>query len=153
MSFTLTGTITGAAITGLSSPTYTLSLDNNPANNGRQSYVSALGGTQSGVTTHSAADSFTVSVYRPVSYRLLNFVSSTIARKAPKNTWKVIIRKGVTYLSGQPKDVAMMSFLIEVPSGTETADVINFKAMTSLAIGYLDAKAQEVADSVLTNSI
>lgn len=151
--FTLTGTINGAAITGLTSPTYTLSADNNPANNGKQSIVSAIGGTQSGVTIHSAADPFTVAAYKPVSYRLLNFVSSTVARKAPKNTWKVIIRKGTTYLSGQPKDVSMISFLIEVPSGTEVADAVNFKAMVSLAIGYLNAKAQEVVDSVLTNSI
>lgn len=59
MSFTLTSPITGAAQTGFTSPTYTLTSDLAPDNNGKQVAVTALGGTQVGVTTHSVAAPFT----------------------------------------------------------------------------------------------
>lgn len=152
MAITIVGSVTGAAITGLTSPTYTLTQDYMQGN-GKQSIVTSLGGTQTGVTVHSAADPFTVAVYKPLAYRFLNFVSSTVARRAPKNTWKVVIKKGVTYLAGQPKDVAMTSFLIDLPAGCEIADVANIRAMLSCGIGVIYGQADNISVSAITNSI
>jgi hypothetical protein len=153
MSLNLTSTITGSAITGLTSPTYTLQAGNNPSNNGKQSFVTALGGTQSGVTAHSASDVFMIRAYQPAVYKALNFVSSAIARKAPKNTYKVIFSKGVTFMTGQPKDISYFTFMVDVPAGSEALDAVELKALISCASGWLVANTTNLADSVVQNSI
>lgn len=45
MTMNLTTPLTGAAQTGFTAPTYTLTLDVNPAQNAKQWAVTALGGT------------------------------------------------------------------------------------------------------------
>lgn len=153
MGIAITGTITGTAQTGLTSPGYTASADNNPANNGKQSIITALTGTQTNVTVHSGADPFTVSVFKPLTYRLLSFVTSTVVRRPPRNVWKVVTRKGTTFLTGQPKDVAMMSTLIDLPAGCEAIDSPNIRAMISCHVGLLNGQSANIGDSVLTNSV
>ena len=69
MSFTLTSPVTGGAQTGFTSPTYTIVSDTAPDNNGKQVAVSAIGGTQSGVTIHSVASPFTITFARPKSFK------------------------------------------------------------------------------------
>jgi len=71
MTISYTNPVTGAAQTGLTSPTYTLVADIAPDVNGRQWAVSALGGTQTGVRTHSASDPFTITVMRPKVFQSL----------------------------------------------------------------------------------
>ncbi len=147
------GSVTGSAVTGLTSPTYTLTPDNPTSNNGKQGIVTALGGTQAGVTTHTASDPFTVAIFKPVVYRLINFVTSAVVRKPPTNTWKVVVRKGLTYLAGQPKSTGIMTIMIELPAGVEASDSVEVKALISCACGYVSSNADLLATSVLTNSI
>ena len=55
MAISLTSPITGAAVTGLTSPTYTVAVDTPPNTWSKQWAVTALGGTQTGVDTSSSA--------------------------------------------------------------------------------------------------
>jgi hypothetical protein len=65
MAYSPTSPVTGAAQTGLTSPTYTLSTDVAPSINGKQHAITALGGTQTGVNSHSVAAPFTCTFVRP----------------------------------------------------------------------------------------
>lgn len=58
MSITFPGTLTGAEQTGFTSPTYTTAADNAPDFNAKQVAVTAVGGTQAGVTAHSVSSPF-----------------------------------------------------------------------------------------------
>lgn len=140
MSISWTSPITGQAQTGLTSPTYTTITDTAPANSpGKQVAVSALGGTQAGVTTHSVASPFTLNFTRPSNLRVLgnpNPVTGVITQ-VPTNTYKLITRKGVLPLAGQPFRVMVISTTIDVPAGADTADAPNIRAALSAHFGAL----------------
>ena len=70
MTFSLTSPITGAAQTGFTTPTYTHVADTAPDVNGRQVAITALGGTQAGVTVHSVASPFSITFFRPKAYKV-----------------------------------------------------------------------------------
>jgi hypothetical protein len=69
MSFAPTSPVTGAAQSGLTAPTYTLTADVAPAQNAKQYAVTALGGTQTGVISHSVAAPFTLAMFRQTGER------------------------------------------------------------------------------------
>lgn len=152
MSINLSSPVTGAAQSGLTSPTYTVVGDAAPAANMRQYAVTALGGTQAGVTTHSTNSPFTISFVRPVLYKALGTVnpSTGLVRAVPKNVHKVITRKGMTVLSGQPIATGIITTSIEVPAGVDLADPANLKAALSLHIGALDQLTSELGLLCLT---
>lgn len=151
--FNLTSPVTGAAQTGFTSPTYTLTADNNPSVNGKQWLVTALGGTQTNVTVHTAGDMFTISVFKPLAYKMAAFVSTTVFRKPPRNSYKVIVRKGVAVNANFPKDMAMLQLVVDVPAGSESLDSANLRAMVSLAIGAMSQQSAGFGDTIIQNSI
>lgn len=137
MSVSLTSPVTGAAQTGFTSPTYTLTTDIAPDVNGKQWAVTALGGTQTGVSTHSVSSPFTISVFRPRVLRNIgqpNPVTGVVSN-IPKNTYKVIVRKGAVPLAGQSPQVAIMTITMDVPAGTDTASPAEIRAMLSAGFG------------------
>lgn len=155
MSFSPSSPVTGAAITGLTSPTYTLTADTAPAANAKQYYVSALGGTQAGVTTHSVGSPFTLSMWRPLTLQIVSFFNSFtgFTKKNPKNSYKVITRKGVTPVAGAAVEVALCTVTIEVPAGAESYDAVNVKALLSAAFGATWATAQGISDTAATGTL
>lgn len=140
MSISWSSPITGQAQTGLTSPTYTTITDTAPPGNpGKQVAVSALGGTQTGVNTHSVAIPFTLNFTRPGNLRVLgtpNPVTGVVA-SVPKNTYKHITRKGVLPLTGQPYAVMVITTTIDVPAGADSADPANVRAALSAHLGAL----------------
>jgi hypothetical protein len=140
MSIAVSSPITGQAQTGLTSPTYTAINDTAPPGNpGKQVAISALGGTQTGVTTHTVASPFTLNFTRPGNLRVLgapNPVTGVIAQ-VPMNTYKLITRKGVLPLAGQPYRVMNITTTIDVPAGSDTADSANVRAALSAHLGLL----------------
>jgi hypothetical protein len=150
MSFSLTSPITGLAQTGLTSPTYTHVSDVAPDVNGRQVAVTALGGTQTGVTAHSVASPFTISGWRPKVYKILgnpNPVTGVIA-SVSRNVYKFITRKGVLPLAGQPYQTMLVTTTIEVPAGSDTADAANVRAALSAHFGALSQSSAGIGDTV-----
>ncbi len=151
MSFALTTPVTGAAQTGLTSPTYTVALDTSPDATARQYAVTALGGTQTGVTASSVSSPFTTAMFRPKSYQMLgkpNPVTGLIAR-VPRNVYKVISRKGVTPLAGQPIQNMLITTVIEVPAGADLADNANVRAALSMHFGSIAQATSGIGDTVI----
>jgi hypothetical protein len=152
MAVNLSSPITGLAQTGLTSPTYTIVADTSPSGNpGKQNAVTALGGTQTGVDTHSISKPFTINVTRPASYRALpqpNPVTGVVAN-VPKNATKVITRKGVIPLAGQASQILLIETTISVPAGSDTADPQNIRAALSAHFGALSQVSAGIGDTVI----
>jgi hypothetical protein len=151
MTISITSPITGAAQTGLTSPTYTHVADTAPSNQGRQVAVTAVGGTQTGVNVHSVAAPFTISVFRPAVFKALGKANPTtgIIANVPNNTYKVITRKGVLPLAGQAYRNMQITTLIEVPAGSDLADPANIRAALSAHIGALSQQSAGVGDTAV----
>lgn len=150
--FNPTTPVTGTAQTGLTSPTYTLTDDVAPDSNGKQRAITALGGTQVGVTTHSVASPFTSTFVRPRAFKALGQPNPVTGRVAnvPRNTYRLITRKGVLPLAGQPCQNLMITTIIEVPAGSDLADPANVRAALSAHIGILSQQSAGIGDTVVT---
>lgn len=152
MSFAPSTPLTGAAVTGLTSPTYTLVTDVAPNINGKQFAVSALGGTQTGVDVNTVSKPFTISFFRPPVLRTLpqaNPVTGVI-KNVPMNTYKLITRKGAQPAANQMNLTARITTIIEVPAGTDTYEPEELKAMISAHFGAGWAQASGIADTVVS---
>lgn len=144
--------VTGLAQTGLTSPTYTLSSDIAPDVNGKQYAVTALGGTQTGVTAHSSSSPFTNAMFRPKSFKALSAVNPVTGalKSVPRNSFKLITRKGVIPLAGQPAVNAMITTIIEVPAGSDVNDTLSLRAMLSCHFGVISQLSSELGNTIVT---
>lgn len=152
MSISLTSPVTGSAQTGLTSPTYTHVSDVAPDVNGRQYAVTALGGTQTGATASSVASPFTITFWRPKVLKVLgspNPVTGVIA-SVSRNVYKVVTRKGVTPLADQPYQTMLITTILEVPAGSDTADAVNVRAGLSMHLGSLAQQSSGLGDTVIS---
>lgn len=152
MSFAPASPITGTAQTGLTNPTYTNVSDVAPDATGKQVAVTALGGTQTGVTTHSASSPFTASMFRPKSFKALGTPdpSTGVIYRVGKNNWKIIVRKGVTPAADQSPQTMLITCNIDVPAGADTYDSANVRAAVSFFIGLLNTESADIGDAIVT---
>lgn len=150
MAYSPSSPVTGAAQTGLSSPTYTLSSDTAPDSNGKQHAITALGGTQTGVNVHSVSIPFTATFVRPKVLKALPMPDSNgVVRTVPRNTYFLITRKGVLPLAGQAYQVMTTRTEISVPAGADSADPANIRAALSLHIGVLSQISSGIGDTTI----
>jgi hypothetical protein len=155
MAFSPSSPVTGAPQTGLTSPTYTLVADQAPDINGKQFYVSALGGTQTGVSLHSASSPFTVTMWKPKAAKSLgvpNPVTGVIP-SIPDNVYKIVVRKGLTPALGQSVRPAPFTLTMPVPAGADVYDAANIRAALSLLFGVAWAASTGIGDSTVTNTL
>jgi len=153
MTMQISSPVTGGAQTALTSPTYTLVADTPPNAQSVQKAVTALGGTQSGVDTASSASRpFTITVSRPPVLKQLPPVDPVtgVLRSVPTNTYKVIVRKGVTPLAGQSSRVLNATLQIDVPAGADLADAPNVRAALSLMIGAINQISSGIGDTAVS---
>jgi len=156
MSLTLTTPVTGGAQTGFTAPTYTIQTDTAPTSAGKQYAVSALGGTQTGVDASSSPSRpFTITLMRPQVLRALSPVDPVtgVLRSVPRNTYKIIVRKGVTPLAGQSPAVLNSTLTMDIPAGADIADAANVRASLSLLIGALNSISASIGDTLVTGVI
>lgn len=155
MSFAPTSPITGSAQALLTSPTYSHATDSVPDTNGKQVYVTALGGTQTGVLAHSVAAPFTLSMFRPKALKTLAPVNPVtgVLRNVPMNTYKVLTRKGVIPLAGQSHKTAVIRTELDIPAGSDLADPVSIQAAISAHIGLLTQISSAIGTSVLTGTL
>lgn len=155
MSFAPATPLTGATVTGLTSPTYTLVTDVAPNINGKQYAITALGGTQVGVDVNTVSKPFTISFFRPPVLRTLpqaNPVTGVI-KNVPMNTYKLITRKGAQPAANQMNLTARITTVIEVPAGTDTYEPEELRAMISAHFGAGWNQASGIADTVVSGVI
>lgn len=152
MSFTPSSPVTGGPQTGLTSPTYTLTADTPPDNNAKQYAVTALGGTQTGVSVHSVGSPFTLTMFRPKSYKSLGSPnpSTGVISNVPRNQFKIIVRKGMLPLAGQPTQVAIYTLTCDNPAGADTASPQEIRAALSLMFGALWAESADIGDTEIS---
>lgn len=149
MSISLTSPVTGGPQTGFTSPTYTVVSDLAPPGNpGKQWVVTAIGGTQTGVVPHSVAAPFTINFTRPSVLRVLGTPNPVtgVVTTVPTNTYKVIVRKGVLPLAGQPYRVFNLTLTMDVPAGSDLADPSNLRAALSLMAGSVWQQSAGLGD-------
>lgn len=152
MTWSPTTPVTGGAQTGFTAPTYTLSLDTAPDVNGRQHAVTALGGTQAGVRTHAVSDPFTVTFMRPKNPKALQSPNPVTGKYSavPKNTYGMIVRKGVNFAANNAPQICTLRLTIDVPAGSDAYDSANIRALCSLVSGILSQQASGVGDTLVT---
>lgn len=155
MSYSPSSPVTGGAQTGLTSPTYTIAAAASPDGAyGVQRVVTALGGTQTGVTVHTPSSPFLVNFVGPKQFQLLGAPDANgIIRRVPRNKWKLVALKGVTPASGQLVVPMQGTVSLEVPSGAETYDSANVRAMISLLIGLLNQVSAGLGDTVVSGVV
>lgn len=151
MAITLPASITGASQTGFTDPVYTTAADVAPDINGKQVAVTAIGGTQTGVTVHSVSSPFTVTFYRPKILKRVGVPGNNgYIANVQTNNYKLITRKGVLPLAGQPTRNMNITTLIEVPAGADTADMANIRAAISAHVGTLNGISPGLGDTLVS---
>lgn len=152
MAITPTSPITGGAQTGLTNPTYGVSVDSTPTGRGKQWAVTSLGGTQPGVSVHGAAIPFTLTYFPPAAYKQMGNINPATGapRTIPKNVHRVLIRKGLLSLANYPVQVATIDIAIKLPAGCEAASPAEVRAMYSAAIGWLHQQSDGFGDTAIS---
>jgi hypothetical protein len=155
MSFAPASPVTGAAVTGLTSPTFTLTTDVAPNINGKQFAITALGGTQTGVDVNTVSKPFTLTFFRPQVLRGLPQANPVtgVVKNVPMNTYKMITRKGVAPAANQALLTARITTIIEVPAGSDTYEPEDLRAMVSAHFGAGWAQASGIADTIVSGVI
>jgi hypothetical protein len=123
-----------------------------PESNGEQVAIDTIGGTQSGVDAHSVSKPFTITIFKPKTFKSLPVVNPVTGQlpNVPRNVYKVITRKGVTPLSGQADVPMLVETIIHVPAGADTADPTNVQAALSAHIGALWDQSSGIGDTALS---
>lgn len=154
MPINLTTAITGVVLNGFTAPTYTLTEDRGPNNWTKQSVVTALGGTQTGVRTHSPSDPFTISVSKqaqPVAAPKLGF--NGVLGRLGRNKVSFLLRKGTIPLVNQAAQVSDLRIEVNTVSGAEVNDKANLAAMLSAGAALLNREAANLLDATTTQVI
>jgi len=148
MTVSISSPVTGAAITGLTSPTHTLTADTPPDSNAKCYVVTSLGGTQTNVRTHTLSDPFSISVWKPKVPKALpakNPITSQYPN-VPMNQYAIIVRKGVYIDAASVLRQLTIRVLVDVPAGADAADAVNIKSALSLLGGVLFAEGDDFSD-------
>lgn len=148
--------VTGATVTGLISPTYTLAIDSVAANqNGVAYYVSALGGTQTGVRTHTVSSPFRAVFTRPLVPKTLGAPnpSTGVIPQVPFNKYGFSIAKGLAVAANQPYFPGYCRGSFDIPAGAETYDAVNMAALYSMSSGVLFGNATSLYTLAVTGTM
>lgn len=155
MAISLSSPVTGATVTGLTSPTYSVAVDQPPNSYSKQWYVSAIGGTQTGVDLSSTANKpWTFTFSRPASIKTLNAVDvSGVVRSVGYNVYEMLMRRGFLPLAGQAVRVSNWKAQFPILVGSDAADAANIRAGVSSFIGVLNQQANGLSDSFISGSL
>jgi len=155
MPFSPTSPVTGAAVTGLTSPTYTLTADTPPNSNSKQYAVSALGGTQTGVDVNTVSKPFTLTMFRPPVLRPLPQANVTtgVIPAIPLNTYKIAVRKGSVPAANQVPQLMRAYAVVEMPAGCDSYETEEAKAMWSCFVGSLNQNSDAIFSVFVTGTL
>jgi hypothetical protein len=155
MSLTLTGVITGQPQTGLTSPTYTHVADTAVDVNAKASSVTTLGGTQTGVRTHTVSDPFYNVFVKPKVLKALPQPNPITGKypTIPYNNYMFKTTKGVLPALGVSAVPMRITTTIEVPAGADSYDIVNIRAALSDHFGESVSNSAGIGDSMNTGII
>lgn len=151
MTVAITTPVTGSAQTGFTAPTYSHVIDSAVDSNIKQYAVTALGGTQVGVTLHSVSSPFTISASKPKQLRALGRPGANgFIAQVPNNIYRTLTRKGVVPAVSQPARTLTIDTNISVPAGADTHDAANVRAAISVHIGVLMQISAGLGDTAIS---
>jgi hypothetical protein len=146
--------VTGTAITGLTSPTYTFVTDTAPAVTAKQWACTALGGTQTGASAHTVSSPFTFTFFRAPTLRTIPSVNANgVIKNIPVNTYKALLRKGAVPALNQAPVVNSVEIKFNVHAGSDSQSPVEISAMMSCLVGLLTQNAQGISDTLKTGTI
>ncbi len=145
---------TGGAITGFTTPAFTLVDDTAPAVNAKQKTVSALTGTQGTATANTVSKPFTSTFYKPAQVKSLPAANPMTGLRGavPNNQYKLIIRKG-GYAASDVPVTAVARLTIDVPAGMDTYNPDEVRSLVSFLVGILNEESADLADTLLTGVV
>jgi len=155
MSIAIPTTITGAAQTGFTSPTYTTVADKSPDPASNQYVVTAVGGTQTGARIHSVSDPFLFGVTKPKSMKALPSPNPVTGKypPLPSNRYAIQVHKGVNFAANNAPAVAHARLYVDVPVGSDAYDPANLRAMLSALIGAVSTLSAGIGDTAANGVI
>jgi hypothetical protein len=144
---------TGGAITGFTSPTFTLVDDVPLVANARQKTVSAIS-TQGTATANSISRPYTATFYKPATLARLPAPNPLTGARGsiPNNQYKLVIRKGGEAAAGVPCQ-AVVRVTIDVPAGMDSYAPDDVKSMVSFLVGLLNEECNDLADTLITGIV
>lgn len=150
--FTIPASVTGTGQTGFTSPTYTLTQGTAPTQAGKQGLVTALGGTQPGVSVNSPLIPFRLNLITPLNIRSAapqrSNANQLIANN--RNKWLFIGAKGGLLIPASNIYGQMdVKFECNIPAGMETASPAEIRAFWSLFGGWASSKSSEWAETMI----
>jgi hypothetical protein len=98
---------------------------------------------------------FTLTFFRPKAFRFLGKPNPTtgLIKDVPRNSFKLITRKGVTVLTGQPFANMQITTVIDIPAGSDTADAANIRAALSAHFGAVAQQTAGVGDTCVSGVV
>jgi hypothetical protein len=101
------------------------------------------------------ASPFTITFWRPKVFKFLGKPNPTtgIVKDVPRNTFKLLTRKGVLPLAGQPYSNMQITTMIDLPAGADLADAANVRAAISAHIGALTQQSAGIGDTVVSGIV
>lgn len=147
--------LTGSAITGLTSPTYTLTSDTPPDVNAKAWVVTALGGTQTGVSVHKNEMPFRIIVRRPKVVKTPSARNSVTGQyvNSGKNEYTFTFVKGVNVLNGMSNtqyETIVAKLTLAVPAAVGN-DESQLSALASCLGGFVANQIQGIKDTSLNS--
>lgn len=142
--------ITGIVLNGFTAPVYNMTVDTAPTGIQKQSVVSSLGGTQTGVRVHSPSDPFTVAVLKGATAVFPKVNLQGYLGRAGRNKYTLLLRKGTIPLVGQIPQISDMRIEVNVVSGAEVNDKANVAALFSAGAALLNREAANYMDTTFT---
>jgi len=158
MSLNPTSPVTGAAVTGLTTPGYVFTEDQAPDGNTRKFVITSVTGTQTGVEAHSVASPFYVLVRRPSQVKTLGRINPVTGQPTsiPVNEHRVSLFKGATIAGTVATEaILVLDLRIRTPAGIDLVanDTEELKAALSFFGGFLSANASGLYDLICTNML
>lgn len=141
---------TGGAVTGFTSPAFTLVDDTAPVVNAKQKTVTNVSGVGT-ATPNTASRPFTATFYRPAAISQLPAANPVTGKRGqiPNNEYKLIIRKG-GFASSDTPCTAVARLSISVPAGMDSYNADEVKALVSFLVGLLNEESNDLADTLVT---
>jgi hypothetical protein len=101
------------------------------------------------------ASPFTITFTRPRVFKQLGKPNPTtgLIKDVPRNTFKLITRKGVTPLANQPFVNLQITTIVDVPAGSDTYDSANIRAALSAHIGALSQQSAGAGDTLVNGVV
>jgi len=145
----MSSTVTGAASSDLTSPTYTLVRTTAPDTNGVAVNITALGGTQTGVAVNTVDRPFSMLLTWPKAFKtaLTSYLAlAGLFTSLPTNKVTLTTRKAIGINASAGYGIAFVQTSISIPVGAAEMDPVGMAAALSCHIGELSANVDGITN-------